>query len=121
MEDLPVILDFVGGRVSDYRVADFAAFMQMHRFFPLKPIPEHKPDESLHRARQKIYRRSRYFPLTANATIVHNIGYMGFLLKKIAKDSLDETEVIQCRQHIFNLLGSASRQEVLPLTNISSK
>lgn len=121
MEDLPSISEGAGGRVTDYRVNDFGAFIRAHRLFPMKAIPEHPPDENLERARTKIYRRSRYFPLTISTTIAYNVRYLDYLLKKITKDELDDNDVLQCKQTIYNVLGSASRGEALALPNMGNR
>lgn len=121
LEDLPSISEGAGGRVTDYRVSDFGAFIRAHRLFPMKVIPEHPPDENLERARNKMYRRSRYFPLTLSTTIAYNVRYLEYLLKKITKDELDENDVLQCKQTIYNVLGSASRGEALALPNMGNR
>lgn len=122
LEDPPSISEGGGGRVTDYRIADFGNFIQAHRLYPLKPVPDHPLDENLQRARAKLNRHSKYFPLTLGMTIVYNLRqYLDPLLKVIGKDELTENDIIQCRQVIFNLVSLQSRHELLPLPNMGHR
>lgn len=73
LEDPPSILEGVGGRVTDYRITDFAVIIQNHKLVPLKPIPERTPDENLLKIRTKLYKHSKYWPLTLGATVLYNV------------------------------------------------
>ncbi|CAD6991453.1 protein asunder [Ceratitis capitata] len=120
LEDLPSISEGPGGRVTDYRIADFAAFIKGHRFVPLKS--KTKPEENLHKARERLQRRSRYFPLTLNSSLVYNLqrnlNWIQYFLRKISKEDMDKADEAQCHQYIFELYTAATRGDPLPFPNM---
>ncbi|KAL9897125.1 protein asunder-like isoform 1-T2 [Glossina fuscipes fuscipes] len=122
LEDPPSISEGPGGRVVDYRISDFAAFIKIHRFVPLKS--KSNCEDNLHRTRDRLYKRSRYFPLTLNTTMVHNLQrnmpWLSNFLRKIAKEDMDKTDEVQCQQNIFELYTAASRGELLPFATMNS-
>lgn len=123
LEDPPSISEGPGGRVTDYRLTDFAAFIKAHRFVPLKSKP--KPEENLFKARERIYNRSRYFPLSLSTTMVFNlqraIHWLPLFLRKIAKEDMDKTDEVQCQQNIYELYTASTRREILPFPNINAQ
>ncbi|XP_013102163.1 protein asunder [Stomoxys calcitrans] len=123
LEDPPSISEGPGGRITDYRIPDFAALIKSHRLLPLKT--KTKPEENLQFARERLYNRSLYFPLTMTTTIVFNLQrslpWLPNFLRKIAKDDMDKTDEMQCQQNIYELYTAAStRRELLPFTNMSA-
>lgn len=122
LEDPPSISEGPGGRVVDYRISDFAAFVKIHRFVPLKS--KSNCEDNLHRTRDRLHKRSRYFPLTLNTTMVHNLQrnmpWLSNFLRKIAKEDMDKTDEVQCQQNIFELYTAASRGELLPFATMNS-
>ncbi|XP_054725944.1 protein asunder [Anastrepha obliqua] len=120
LEDLPSISEGPGGRVTDYRIADFASFIKAHRFVPLKV--KSKSEENLHKARERLQRRSRYFPLTLNTSLIYNLqrnlNWVPYFLRKISKEDMDKTDETQCQQYIFEIYTAASRGEPLPFPNM---
>ncbi|XP_029404976.1 protein asunder [Bactrocera dorsalis] len=120
LEDLPSISEGPGGRVTDYRISDFASFIKAHRFVPLKVKP--KTEENLSKARDRLQRRSRYFPLTLNSSLIfnlqRNLNWVPFFLRKISKEDMDKADEAQCQQYIFELYTAASRGEPLPFPNM---
>lgn len=122
LEDPPSISEGAGGRVIDYRVTEFGNFMKAHKIVPLKPIPERSPDENLKKMRAKLYKHTRYWPLTFGTTIVYNIKqFVDPLRNVIHKDELTDGEVLQCQQVIYNLVGLASKHEPLSLPNMGHR
>ena len=122
LEDLPSISEGVGGRVTDYRISDFAKFIRAHQLFPLKATPDRTPDDNLQKARAKLQRNSRYFPITLSRSIVYNVRPLMYpMLNVLTKDELTESDVNQCRQVIFHLIGIHSRQDPLPLPNMGHR
>lgn len=120
LEDLPSISEGPGGRVTDYRISDFASFIKAHRFVPLKV--KQKTEENLIKARERLQRRSRYFPLTLNSSLIfnlqRNLNWVPYFLRKISKEDMDKTDEAQCQQYIFELYTAASRGEPLPFPNM---
>lgn len=73
LEDLPSILDSNSGKVTDYRINDFAAIIHNFKLIPLKQFSDRLPDKNLAQLRAKYAKNTKYFPLTASSTIVYNI------------------------------------------------
>lgn len=115
LEEHPAITEGEGGRVTDYRIQDFVQFAKNHKLFPLRQMNDHIRDENLLKARSKLFRHSRYFPLTNSSTIVYNLrNILDDFLLSVEKDELSETNLMQCRQFIFGIMNSAAKQEQLP-------
>lgn len=122
LEDPPSISEGPGGRITDYRITDFAAFIKAHRLLPLKM--KTKPEENLQIARERLYNRSLYFPLSLSTTIVFNLQrslpWLPNFLRKIAKEDMDKTDEIQCQQNIYELYNCITRREdILPFANMN--
>lgn len=116
LEDLPSILEGGGGKVTDYRINDFAAFIQNHKLVPLKVTPERLPDRNLAHLRANLRKHSSYWPLIVGSTIVYNVRqFLEPMLTIVAKDDVTDDEVLKCQQLIYNLLGLEARQEPLTL------
>lgn len=116
LEDLPSILEGCGGRVTDYRIPDFGAMMQMHKLVPLKVLPEREPDENLHKLRTKLYRHTSYWPLTLGTTLLYNVRqFIDPILNVTTKETVSDEEVLQCQQIIFSIVALESRHEPLAL------
>lgn len=116
LEDLPSILEGGGGKVTDYRINDFAAFIQNHKLVPLKVTPDRHADRNLTRLRANSAKRSSYWPLTVSSTIIYNIRqFLEPMLSIIAKDDVADEDVLKCQQIIYNLMSLESRQEPLTL------
>lgn len=73
LEDPPSILEGCGGRVTDYRITDFGTLMQTHKLLPLKMTPDRQPDDNLLKVRTRLFRRSKYWPLTLGTTVLYNV------------------------------------------------
>lgn len=73
LDDLPSVLESNSGKVTDYRINDFAAIIRNFRLIPLKQFSDRLPDRSLARLRAKYCKNTKYFPLTAGSTIVYNV------------------------------------------------
>lgn len=122
LEDPPSISEGPGGRITDYRIADFAAYIKAHRLIPLKSKP--KTEENLHIVRERLSSRSPYFPLTFSTTMVFNLQrylpWVPNLIRKIAKKEMDKADEIQCQQCIYELYTALTRRELLPFPNLSA-
>lgn len=73
LEDLPSVLECNSGKVTDYRINDYAAIIHNFKVIPLKQFSDRTPDTNLTRLRAKLYKNTKYFPLTASSTIVFNV------------------------------------------------
>lgn len=134
LEDPPSILEGGGGRVTDYRITDFAAMMQKNRLQPLRVtapvvataattadgvaagVARRSPDESLHRVRSRLQRRTQYWPLTLSTTVLYNVRqFVDTLLVAASKETLSADEVLQCQQTVYRIVSLETRNETLPL------
>lgn len=73
LEDLPSVLESNSGKVTDYRINDYAAIIHNFKLIPLKQFSDRLPDRNLARLRAKFNKSTKYFPLTAASTIVYNV------------------------------------------------
>lgn len=85
----------------------------------LVPLKMKYPDENLGKIRAKLSKMTKYWPLTFNSSIVYNIRqHAEPILALTAKEDLNEDEVLQCQQCIYQLVGIEARHE---LTLINSQ
>lgn len=111
VDEHPAITDGEGGKVSDYRLQEYAQFARSHRLFPLRQMNDYIRDENLLKARSKLFKHSRYFPLTNSSTLVYNSkGILDSFPQCVEKDELSEQNLLQCKQMIFGLLNSTAKQ-----------
>lgn len=116
LDDLPSILEGVGGRITDYRINDYAALIQKYKLVPLKPTPDRAPDKNLTRLRAKFNESTKYWPLTVRSTLIYNIRqFLEPLINITQKEELTEDEILKCRQVIYNLISFETRHEPLTL------
>lgn len=73
LDDLPSILEGAGGKVTDYRISDFAAHIQRHKLLPIVQNIERGPDINLQKARGILCKNTKYWPLTSTNTIIYNL------------------------------------------------
>lgn len=73
LDDLPSILESNSGKVTDYRISDYASIIHNFRLIPLKQFSDRVSDRNLARLRVKLCKNTKYFPLTAASTIVYNV------------------------------------------------
>lgn len=73
LDDLPSILEGAGGKVTDYRITDFASLIQRHKLLPLKTNIECGPDHNMQKARTTLAKNTKYWPITFSNTIIYNV------------------------------------------------
>lgn len=73
LEDLPSVSESNAGKIPDYRINDYAAIIHNLKLVPLKPLSDRLPDRNLMCIRKKLWKNTKYFPLTAGSTIIYNI------------------------------------------------
>lgn len=83
LEDLPSVLESPSGKVTDYRINDYASIIHNFKLIPLKQYPDRLPDRNLARLRAKFGKNTKYFPLTASSTIVYNIRQVNIITQKM--------------------------------------
>lgn len=144
LEDLPSVLESNSGKVTDYRINDYAPIIHNFKLIPLKQYLDRLPDRNLKRLRAKFCNSTKYFPLTATSTIVYNVRqvdtetnsliiiirkfhsfywiffvlYHQFLepmLTLIGKEEITDDEILKCQQIIYNMIAFEARHEPLTL------
>lgn len=125
LEDLPSISEGMGGRVTDYRITDFGNLIKLSKLVPLKPLPEPNiryPDENLLKARSRLHKKTRYWPLTLGNTVLYNVRqFVEPILTFAQKEELNDEELLQCKQAIFNIVALETRHDPLPLPNMGNR
>ncbi|KAL4709913.1 hypothetical protein ACJJTC_003876 [Scirpophaga incertulas] len=105
-DDPPALSEGAGGRVTDYRIKEFGALMQLNRLGPLRGSAANG------RARTRLQRHTTYWPLTISSTLIFNLGsVMDPLTRLVVQESLTEEEVDACRSVLLSLLGMETRHE----------
>ncbi|XP_001607514.1 protein asunder [Nasonia vitripennis] len=118
LEDPPSISEGCGGRVTDYRITDFAALMRANTLVPLKRKPD-DTDGPVERMRPRFERFTKYWPITLTSTMIFNVrSIIDPLPDLILKEELTKEEVVQCKQIIFSLLALEAKHETLPLPSL---
>ncbi|KAJ8664971.1 hypothetical protein QAD02_006633 [Eretmocerus hayati] len=116
LEDPPSISEGCGGRVTDYRITDFGAFMKNNLLLPLKRNPNDSSQSPADKMRLRIERQTKYWPITISNTLLFNLKQLVEpLTELVLRDQLSKDEVLQCKQIIFGLLQLEAKHESLPL------
>ncbi|KAA0203761.1 hypothetical protein HAZT_HAZT009111 [Hyalella azteca] len=115
LEDPPSISEGQGGKVTDYRIPDFA---QLIRANMLVPYGKNGPE----RSREQLDRHTKHFPITLSQTTLFSIGPpIESLLKFIVQSELTDDEVLECKQVIFSLLNAEVQGDSLNTSHIRTK
>lgn len=117
LEDPPSISEGCGGRVTDYRINDFGEFMKENRLAPAThEMTSNQKEVPLEKAKKRLERMSRYWPMVINETIIFNMAsHIDPLPSLIIKDTLDDEEVMECKKAVYHVVGMESRNEALPI------
>ncbi|XP_050529358.1 integrator complex subunit 13 [Daktulosphaira vitifoliae] len=113
LEDPPSISEGPGGKVTQYRVADFGVFMRSNL---LQPSKRKLPDDKnlIEDAKEKLKKQTAYWPLTTSSTIIFNLKqYTEPMLTLMVKENINDQEVMHCKQCIYALMTAESKNEHL--------
>lgn len=108
LDDLPSVLESNSGKVTDYRINDYASIIHNFRLIPLKQFSDRVPDRNLARLRAKLCKSTKYFPLTAASTIVHNVRQVK-LSKTPTFDCMKRNRMFLLNFFHFDVISSWSR------------
>lgn len=120
LEDPPPISESPGGKVAQYRIADFGNFMKLNL---LQPAKRKQPTDKnyIEEAKEKLKKQTAYWPLTTLSTIICNIKqYTEPMLSIMVKDTITDQEVTNCKQNIYALIAAETKNEHLITPSISS-
>lgn len=125
LEDPPSISEGLGGKVTQYRIADFGVFMKSNLLQPgkRKQIEGSKNyvDEDKLISKERLKKQTAYWPLTTSSTIIFNIKqFTEPLLTLMVKDSINDQEVMDCKQCIYSLVRAETKNEHLIMPNLSN-
>lgn len=113
LEDPPSISEGTGGRVTDYRINDFAEFMKKNRLVRCYEDPVASPSE---RSIQYLERQTLYWPIIIGNTIMFNLqAQLQRLIELIPKECLTIDEVNECKTAIYQIVNMESKTSALPL------
>ncbi|XP_065223636.1 integrator complex subunit 13 [Planococcus citri] len=121
LEDPPSISEGTGGRVTDYRIADFGLLMRQNRLVPLKRrfLTEKSANKDaelpLEKSKKRLDKFTKYWPLTMSANMIFNYKQLTEpLLSNMLKDELTQEEILQCKQCVYNLISLEAKNEPFP-------
>uniref|UniRef100_A0A0K8SVE8 Protein asunder n=1 Tax=Lygus hesperus TaxID=30085 RepID=A0A0K8SVE8_LYGHE len=119
-EDPPSISEGTGGRVTDYRITDFGNFMMQNRLFPIKG--SRVQGSTLKRTKTRLDRHTKFWPMTISSTVIFNYKqYLEPILNIMLLPELRESDVVQCKQCIFSLIGNEAKHEPLHIMNTGQR
>ena len=104
LEDPPSISEGPGGRVTDYRINDFALLIKTHRLAPWGPVQDKPSLAPGTRARHMLDRATRVFPITINSTTIFNMPVVAPLINLLQQEVLTDEGVSECQKVIYNLI-----------------
>lgn len=73
LEDPPSISEGPGGRVTDYRITDFGAFIQNNKLLPMIRKPDDETPTPMDKMLSRLDRQTKYWPLTISSTLIFNL------------------------------------------------
>lgn len=120
LEDPPAISEGPGGKVTQYRVADFGTFMKSNLLQPTKR-KQTEDKNFTDEAKEKLKRQTAYWPLTTSSTIIYNLKlYAEPMLSLMVKDTISDQELMNCKQCIYALMKAETKNEHLIMPNLSN-
>ncbi|ODM99401.1 Protein asunder [Orchesella cincta] len=138
LEDLPAISEGVGGRITDYRINDFAEFIKSNILIPYPPgYSEHLPKPKYEKdggsfvrrrsssiddgkkpvdvAKARLLRKTNYWPLTISGSVLFSLtAHIDKLLTLVQNETLSEMDKVECDKMIWNLMSLEARGDSAP-------
>lgn len=120
LEDPPAISEGPGGKVTQYRVSDFVTFMKSNLLQPSKR--KHSEDKNcIDEAKERLKKQTAYWPLVTSSTIIFNYKqYTEPMLTIMTKDSMNDQDVMYCKQCIYTLISYESKNEHFITTSLAN-
>lgn len=116
MEDPPSISEGCGGRVTDYRINDFGEFMKANRLAPCS-WNKKKGKSPLDKGLARLERCTRYWPMVIGETLLCNMMQLLEPLPTLmAKETVTENDVLECKRVIYRVQAMESRNDPLPVS-----
>ncbi|KAH9416429.1 hypothetical protein DERP_012857 [Dermatophagoides pteronyssinus] len=115
IEDAPSISEGVGGRITDYRLNDFAELMKKNHL-QLKfanEVNNNVDEDNLEQAYQILRKQTKYWPISIGLTVFFAIRDQFYSL--ITKQELCEKDLIQLRDIMYRHLHDEKTNVALPI------
>ncbi|XP_071817960.1 integrator complex subunit 13-like [Apostichopus japonicus] len=121
LEDPPSISEGPGGRVTDYRIKDFGAFMKKCRLAPCQEADSEDDVSPIERAKHQLERMTRNYPMTIGETVLYNLRMcIDPLMDIIYKPTLTEDDKRECRDVIYSMVKMEANSEPLPVPTMTT-
>lgn len=121
LEDPPSISEGPGGRVTDYRIKDFGAFMKRNRLAPCQEVDSEDDIAPIESAKEQLERMTRNYPMTIGETVLYNLRMcIDPLMDILFKASLEEVDKTECRDIIYNMVKMEANSEPLPVPTMTT-
>lgn len=115
LEDPPSISEGQGGKVTDYRITDFAQLIRANLLAPSGP-------NGLEQSRAQLEKHTKHWPITISQTTLFSMGGITEpLTRNIVQKELTEDQVMECKQVIFSLLNLQVKGESLNTSHARTK
>merc|ERR1712142_1292946 len=105
LEDPPSISEGPGGRVTDYRIPDFAHLMRTHRMAPWPGPSAGETIKPISRAKEMLDRATMVFPFTLSNTTIFQMPVVAPMISLLQGDSLTDEGVAECQKIIYQLIS----------------
>lgn len=112
IEDAPSISEGVGGRITDYRINDFAEFMKKNHLL-LKSATDENGVDNLEQSVLILKKQTQYWPISFGLTVFFNIRDQFYPL--ITKKELCEKDLITLRDIMYRHLHNEKTNVPLPI------
>lgn len=120
LEDPPAISEGPGGKVTQYRVADFGVFMKLNLLQPAKRKPT-EDKSCIDDVKEKLKKQTAYWPLTTSSTIIFNLKkYTEPMLSLMVKETMNDQDLANCKICIYSLISAESQNEPLITPSLSN-
>ncbi|PIK47431.1 hypothetical protein BSL78_15724 [Apostichopus japonicus] len=117
----PSISEGPGGRVTDYRIKDFGAFMKKCRLAPCQEADSEDDVSPIERAKHQLERMTRNYPMTIGETVLYNLRMcIDPLMDIIYKPTLTEDDKRECRDVIYSMVKMKPTAKPLPVPTMTT-
>ena len=115
LEDPPSISEGQGGKVTDYRIPDFAQLIRTNLLVPYGP-------NGLSLSQTQLEKHTKHWPITLSQTALFSLGpVIEPLTKVIVQETINEEQVFACKQVIISLMNMEVKAENLNTSHARTK
>ena len=114
LEDPPSISEGQGGKVTDYRIPDFAQLIHNNVLAQFGP-------NGLEKSREILERQTKIWPITLSQTALFSLPQAEPLIRNVMKNKLTDDQVVECKAVILNLTKMEDQRENLNTSHVRTK